>query len=46
MKILLVEDEIYIARPIEQLLKKNNYSVDMAHDGKLGLDCGVLSKFS
>ena len=41
MKILLVEDEIYIARPIEQLLKKNRYSVDIAHDGEHGLDCGL-----
>jgi DNA-binding response OmpR family regulator len=41
MKVLLVEDEIYIARPIEQLLKKNHYSVDMAHDGEHGLDCGL-----
>ena len=40
MKILLVEDEIYIARPIEQLLKKNHYSVDIAYDGEHGLDCG------
>jgi len=41
MKILLVEDEIYIARPIERLLKKNHYLVDMAHDGEHGLDCGL-----
>ncbi|MCL2588317.1 MAG: response regulator transcription factor [Oscillospiraceae bacterium] len=41
MKILLVEDEIYIARPIEQLLKKNHFSVDVAHDGEYGLDCGL-----
>jgi len=41
MKILLVEDEIYIARPIEQLLKKNHFSVDVAHDGEHGLDCGL-----
>lgn len=41
MKILLVEDEIYIARPIEQLLKKNHYLIDIAHDGEYGLDCGL-----
>ena len=45
MKVLLVEDEIYIARPIEQLLKKNNYSVDMAHDGEHGLDCGLTGVY-
>jgi len=41
MKILLVEDEIYIAKAIEQLLKKNHFSVDVAHDGEYGLDCGL-----
>jgi len=41
VKILLVEDEVYIARPIEQLLKRNHYSVDIAHDGEYGLDCGL-----
>ena len=45
MRILLVEDEIYIARPIEQLLKKNHYSVDMAHDGEHGLDCGLTGVY-
>jgi len=45
MKVLLVEDEIYIARPIEQLLKKNNYSVDMTHDGEHGLDCGLTGVY-
>jgi len=38
MKILYVEDEQHLARAVEQVLKKNNYSVDLAHDGKTGLD--------
>ena len=42
MRILFVEDEKYIAEAIEQVLKKNNYSVDLAFDGDYGLDC-VLS---
>ena len=41
MKILLVEDELYIAKPIEQLLKRNHFSVDVAHDGEYGLDCAL-----
>jgi len=41
MKILLVEDERYIARPIAELLKKHHFSVDVAHDGAYGLDCGL-----
>ena len=45
MKVLFVEDEIYIARPIEQLLRKNRYSVDMAFDGEHGLDCGLTGVY-
>jgi len=45
MKVLLVEDEIYIARPIEQLLRKNCFSVDIANDGEYGLDCGLTGVY-
>ena len=45
MKVLLIEDEIYIAKPIEQLLKKNNYAVDVANDGEQGLDCGLTGVY-
>ena len=45
MKVLLIEDEIYIAKPIEQLLKKNNYSIDIAYDGEQGLDCGLTGVY-
>jgi DNA-binding response OmpR family regulator len=38
LRILLVEDEIHLAEAVAQLLNKNNYSVDMAHDGETGLD--------
>lgn len=38
MKVLYVEDEKYMARAVAQILKKNNYSVDLAHDGESGLD--------
>lgn len=41
MRILMVEDEKYMAEAIEQVLKKNNYSVDLAFDGEYGLDCGL-----
>ncbi len=41
MKILYVEDEKYMARAVAQVLKKNNYSVDLAHDGEIGLDLAV-----
>ena len=41
MKILYVEDEKYIARAVAQVLRKNNYSVDLAHDGECGLDLAL-----
>jgi len=41
MRILFVEDEKYIAEAVEQVLKKNNFSVDLAFDGEYGLDCAM-----
>lgn len=41
MKILMVEDEKYIAKAVGQILKQNNYSVDLAYDGEYGLDCAL-----
>lgn len=41
MRILLVEDEKYMAQALEQVLQKNNYAVDLAYDGEYGLDCAL-----
>jgi DNA-binding response OmpR family regulator len=38
MRILLVEDEIPLAEALAQILRKNNYTVDIVHDGEMGLD--------
>lgn len=38
MRILIVEDEQHLAEALSQILKKNNYSVDVVHDGEDGLD--------
>ena len=38
MKILVVEDNISIARNITQYLQLEGYDVDMVHDGKEGLE--------
>ncbi|WP_163195452.1 response regulator transcription factor [Clostridium thermarum] len=38
MRILLVEDELPLAEALTQILRKNNYTVDMVHDGEIGLD--------
>jgi DNA-binding response OmpR family regulator len=36
MKVLLVEDERYLAEAVAQILKKNNYDTDIAFDGEEG----------
>lgn len=41
MRILMVEDEKYMAEAVAQVLKKNNYSVDLVYNGEDGLDCGL-----
>jgi Response regulators consisting of a CheY-like receiver domain and a winged-helix DNA-binding domain len=41
MRILLVEDEKYIAEAIAQVLKINRYIVDLAFNGEDGLDSGL-----
>lgn len=34
----MAEDEVHLAEAVSQILKKNNYSVDIVHDGRSGLD--------
>jgi len=41
MRILMVEDEKYLSEAVAAILKKNNYTVDLAFDGEFGLDCGL-----
>lgn len=41
MRLLMVEDEKYMAEAVAQVLKKNNYSVDLVYSGEDGLDCGL-----
>lgn len=41
MRILMVEDEKYMAEAVTQVLKKNNYSVDLEYNGEAGLDSGL-----
>lgn len=38
MRILIIEDEKHLAEAIAQIIKKNNYTVDMVFDGEDGLD--------
>ena len=41
MRILMVEDERYMAEAVALVLKKNNYSVDLEYNGEAGLDSGL-----
>jgi DNA-binding response OmpR family regulator len=41
MRVLLVEDDKYIAKATAEILKKNKYTVDMAYHGEDGLDCAL-----
>ena len=45
MKILYVEDERYMALAVAEVLKKNNYSVDLAYDGESGLDFALSGQY-
>jgi DNA-binding response OmpR family regulator len=38
MRILIIEDETYLAEALTQILKRNNYSADAVNDGLSGLD--------
>ena len=46
MKVLYVEDEKFMARAVAQVLKKNNYSIDLAHDGEIGLTMAVSGVYA
>jgi DNA-binding response OmpR family regulator len=41
MRILLIEDEKYIARAVAEVLKKSHYAVDVVYDGSEGLAYGT-----
>lgn len=38
MRVLMVEDEKYMAEAVAHVLKKNNYTIDLAFDGESGFD--------
>jgi len=38
MRILIIEDETYLAEALTHILRKNNYSADAVNDGLTGLD--------
>ena len=38
MQILIVEDDVRLAKAVGQILEENQYQVDIVHDGQSGLD--------
>ena len=38
MRVLIVEDEKYLAEALSQILTQHNYTVDVSFDGESGLD--------
>ncbi len=38
MKVLLVEDEVQLAKNLQIILEHHNYNVDIVHDGQIALD--------
>ena len=45
MRVLLVEDEKYLAKAVAEILKKNNYAVDVVHDGAEGLEFALTGVY-
>ncbi|MEL7004678.1 MAG: response regulator, partial [Bacteroidota bacterium] len=45
MRILLVDDEVELTEPLSRVLKREGYSVQIAHDGETGYDLAVSGKF-
>ena len=45
MRVLLVEDEKYLAKAVAEILKKNNYTVDLVYDGLEGLDFALTGLY-
>ena len=41
MRVLVVEDEKYLADALSHILKDNRYTVDTVYDGEDGLDYGL-----
>ena len=45
MRILIAEDEVEIARALKLVLERNNYTVDVVHNGTDALDYILLSSY-
>ncbi len=45
MRILIVEDEVLLAEALGEILKNNNYTVDIQYDGETGFDYALTNAY-
>lgn len=45
MKILVIEDDLFLSDALAEILKKNKYSVDLAQDGQFGYECALSATY-
>jgi DNA-binding response OmpR family regulator len=45
MRILVIEDEVKLAQIIAEILRRENYRVDLAFDGEAGLDLALTGSY-
>lgn len=45
MRILIIEDEVELAKPVRRFLQRNAFAVDYAEDGKAGLDLALANSY-
>ncbi len=45
MRLLLVEDEVHLAKPLAQLLREKQYEVDCVYDGEDGLEYALSGSY-
>ena len=45
MKILLVDDEVELTDPLSRVLRREGYTVQVAHDGEIGYDLAINNEF-
>ena len=45
MQVLIVEDDVRLARALGRILEENNYIVDMTHDGQSGLEWAEVGEY-
>ncbi len=45
MKILVIEDDLFLSEALAEILKKHKYIVDLARDGEFGYECALSATY-